>query len=358
MAVFRRRQHLAPLTGDRLGPAEITPASLAALLASPIYAELGKTFANWPPQSLMSDESRAILYCLIRMGRPQAVAEIGTQYAGTAEVLARALWENGGGELHTTDPFGKERCPKIIARWPRDLRRVTHFYPLTSMDFLLDLQKRRITLDLVLVDGNHDYEFALFDLQMSAQLLRPGGVVVMDNAEQTGPFEASRAFLERNPAWRELGNAIAAYDPNAPFDTTRSSVPYTTFILLQSPRHISIGPTVHSSGQPWTTLKSVSGFTLDLLPQTTAGTLHYHAIFRLFADANRDVREFKVTGSLPIKASGDQTIVTHRFAAPLGAAAPPADALFTFETNLLWRAERGSPPLALASAPKPLDGAV
>jgi hypothetical protein len=29
-------------------------------------------------------------------------------------VLARALWENGEGVVHTTDPFGAERCPAAI----------------------------------------------------------------------------------------------------------------------------------------------------------------------------------------------------------------------------------------------------
>ena len=88
-------------------------------------------------------------------------------------------------------------------------------------------------------NGNHDFEYALFDLQMAAKLLRPGGVIVMDNAEQTGPYQASRTFLARHAAWRELGNAVASYDALNPFDATRASVPGTTFILLQAPDHVA-----------------------------------------------------------------------------------------------------------------------
>jgi hypothetical protein len=40
------------------------------------------------------------------MLRPKVVAEVGTLFAGTTETLARALWENGEGVVHTTDPFG------------------------------------------------------------------------------------------------------------------------------------------------------------------------------------------------------------------------------------------------------------
>jgi len=79
-------------------------------------------FANYPRQSLMSDHSRTVLFSLVQMHRPQVVVEIGTLYAGTTEVLARALWENGDGIIYTTDPFGAERCPDIIATWPVELR--------------------------------------------------------------------------------------------------------------------------------------------------------------------------------------------------------------------------------------------
>jgi hypothetical protein len=107
---------------------------------------------------------------------------------------------NGAGIIHTTDPFGAERCPEIIATWPAELREVTRFYPLSSMDFFLELERQKVALDMVLVEGNHDYEFASFDLLMAARSLRPGGIVVMDNAEQSGPFHAARTFLGANPS--------------------------------------------------------------------------------------------------------------------------------------------------------------
>ena len=51
----------------------------------------------------MSGHSRAVLFSLIRMHRPQVVAEIGTLHAGATEIMARALWENGTGIVYTTD---------------------------------------------------------------------------------------------------------------------------------------------------------------------------------------------------------------------------------------------------------------
>src|SRR3954469_6896856 len=96
---------------------------IAAVMASPEYAEIRAYFSLYPGRSLMSDHSRAVLYSLVRMMRPQLVAEIGTLYAGTTEVFARALWENGAGIVHTADPYGGERCPAIISQWPTELQR-------------------------------------------------------------------------------------------------------------------------------------------------------------------------------------------------------------------------------------------
>ena len=225
------------------------PSDIANLVSSQAYGDALRYFSTYPPRSILSDHSRAVIYTLIRTMRPEIVAEVGTMYAGTAEVMARALWENGTGIVHTTDPLGGDRCPQIIASWPQELQRLTRFYALNSMDFFHHLDRQRVTLDLVLVDGNHDFEFALFDLQMSARLLRPGGIVIMDNAEQTGPFKASQLFLTNNREWRELGSAVASHTPSAPFDSARASIPWTSFVILQAPNHIPVGEDFRSWGQ-------------------------------------------------------------------------------------------------------------
>ncbi len=332
---------------------EIALQPIADTLASPAYAKVLAYFTGYPSRSLMSDHSRAVLFSLIRMHRPKVVAEIGTLYAGTTEVMARALWENGQGIIHTADPFGAGRCPEIIAAWPGELQDVTRFYTLSSMDFLMELERRKVALDMVLVDGNHDYEFALFDLLMSARLLQPGGIVVMDNAEQSGPFHAARAFLDANPAWTELGDAIAAHDWATPFKQPRTSVPETSFLLLQAPPHLSIGLGPHAWGQVWTKITTLAGFSLELPVQATAGILHYQAILRAFAEGDRDVRELKSTGSIRLQQSGPAITVPHRLKEPLRSDMPEPDHL-TFEIELSWQADPGAPPLALARVPAPI----
>jgi predicted O-methyltransferase YrrM len=341
---------------SKCSPPAAVPASLADLVVTPFYTDAVSYFAEYPARSLMSHYSRSVLYCLIRMLRPQAVAEVGTLFAGTTEVMARALWENGAGMIYTADPYGADRCPDIIASWPQELRCITHFRPLSSMDFFLELDRQRVALDLVLVDGNHDFEFALFDLQMAARLLRPGGVVVMDNAEQTGPFQAARSFIANQPGWRELGSSIAHYDPRRPFDRERTSLPGTTFVVLQAPPHLSIGTGPHSWGQKAAAAPFAGGLSLELLPQVTAGTLHYQALLRGFADGNRYVAELRTEGAVRLALDGPAKTLAHRFSEPLALVVPAqhGDASFTFEVDLAWQPDAGSPPLALAAIPSPL----
>lgn len=81
---------LAPITGDAAGSAMITRNGATYSKAILDY------FTLYPVRSFLSDESRAVLFSLIRTLRPKVVAEVGTLFAGTTEVMARALWENGG----------------------------------------------------------------------------------------------------------------------------------------------------------------------------------------------------------------------------------------------------------------------
>ena len=175
----------------------------------------------------------------------------------------------------------------------------------------------------------------------------------MDNAEQSGPFHAARTFLDANPAWVELGNAIVEYDPSAPFKQPRASVPGTTFVLLQAPTYLSIGPFPRSWGQAWATAPTLAGFSLDLPAQTTAGILCYQAILRVFSKGNRDVHELKNDGTMRLQQDGTAAVLERRFKVPLHSDMPEPDT-FTFEIELSWQADADASPLALAKIPSPL----
>lgn len=352
MLIFRKTDRRAVRDASavtRLPP----PATIDSLQSSAFYAEALKYFRDYPPRSLMSNDSRAVLFSLIRILRPTYITEIGTLHAGTTEVMARACWENNWGIIYTADPFGGERCPQIIAGWPEEIAKYANFHALSSMDFFTYLDHRRISLDMTLVDGNHDFEFALFDLQVAARKTRPSGIIVMDNAEQSGPFNAARIFLAANPLWRELGTAVAEHDPANPFNMSRASLPNTSFIILQAPAYLSIGETPQSWGQADTDASRLAGLAFALAGQPAAGTLHYHVIFRAFHDDEGAPIEAKTIGRLRID-SAAATSLPHRFEKPLQL--PEGARKYTVEVDMSWQADAGSLPLGLLKIPEALIG--
>jgi methyltransferase family protein len=289
------------------------------------------------------------------MMKPETVVEIGTFFAGTAEVMARALWENRRGVLHTTDPFGASRCPKIIAEWPRPLQNVAIYHTLNSMDFLSALMRGKHEPDLILIDGNHDYEFALFDLQLAGdRLIKPGGIIIMDNAEQSGPFQATRNFLNSRPGWRELGNSIGQYNQSAPFRLPPASIADTSFLILQAPTTVHIGETPRSWGQILNKSNSVGGFVIDGQGHD-AGIFHYRVIQRGFGNALSVIDEIVRVGCVDLQPA------TERFrlkidledAATCYLANQYKDTHYTTEIELAWVSGGAAPSIELTSPPQP-----
>src|SRR5262245_54877206 len=192
---------------------DISGPGLSAWRQSEAFQRVFAAYRNYPAASLQSDEARALLHHLIVMRRPEFALEIGTYMAGTAEVLARALWETGMGHLDTIDPFGAERCPPLIAALPEELQKHITFQPVTSASHFDRAIGRGVGYDFVLIDGSHELEFVMFDLMCTARLMRPRGLVVLDNIEQPGPRFATRLFLEGNPEWRDVSGVIKSRNP-------------------------------------------------------------------------------------------------------------------------------------------------
>jgi predicted O-methyltransferase YrrM len=342
---------------DFAGDPTIDKQWIEKLLASENFAAIEQQFRDYPPDSFVSSTERAFLFCLIRAMKPQAVAEIGTAYCGTAELIARALWENGAGLLCTTDPFRGGHAPPIIGTWPEPLREVTRFYPLSSMDFFIVLSEAKTSLDIAFIDGNHDFEFAYFDVLMAARLLRPGGVMVIDNSNQIGPYYAAAQFLRDNPDWVELGDAVAGLGVSGPFSTPRSSLPKSDCLILKAPDAYSIGHVPRTTGQ----IKSaprVAGFSLRIRTREFRGAIHYRATLRAFRNQNLEIEEYTRTGKFTLDSATTGPAPEHRFDRPLVSLMHErqGDCLHTLEIELAWDGPQTQRVLPLSAPPTPIPG--
>jgi predicted O-methyltransferase YrrM len=261
---------------------EISEAGLAEWSKSKTFGRIVSFYHEYPLQSLISNESRALLHHLVMMRRPKRILEIGTFVLGTTEVFARASWEAGVGHIDTIDPFGGERCPPILAAFPPELRdRVTFTAVNSGSHFDKEIAHNR-PYDFVFIDGNHEFEYALFDLLCTARLISPRGLVVLDNVDQPGPRLATKTFLQHFPDWNDVAKVVGKIDPAAPFAPPTPSLQYTNFFLLEAPSYYAVGPEPRSFGSVPVDRAEVDGIELELAEAPTAGQLHMHVYARTF----------------------------------------------------------------------------
>lgn len=284
---------------------------IAMIQSTPEFSECDTYFAGSSAsrRALVSAASQALLYCLLRNMRPNDVVEIGTYKASTTEALCRAMHANGYGLVHTVDPFGGSTVPRILARWPDELRTRVRFYPTDSMSFFADAFSRAMRPGVIFVDGNHDYEFASFDIACAARLVQRSGFIVIDNISQAGPYFAAFDFLARNPTWRELGFSMERFRPQYSFDTERATIPGTDFCILSAPRYYVVGSRPEPIGeQSWHEDHDISGLRLKI-GHASAGTLYVQCVLRTFGSPPKEVT---VEAGLELDgAVGEVTIPLH-----------------------------------------------
>lgn len=302
---------------------------VAAIIAAPQFNETSRWFAQ-PAlgRSLTSVSAQALLFALTRNLAPAVAFEIGTYRAGASEAICRGMQANGRGTLYTTDPFGRSTVPPILFKWPRALRQHVKFFPKDSMTFFMLMQVLDIRSSLTFIDGRHDYHFALFDLHAAARTIAPGGLVVLDNISQPGPFLALRNFLQSQPGWIECGKSIGAYADSDPFDTGRVCIPDTDFAVLRAPAGLFVGRQAETFGETPVARPQVDGLTLSIAEVPSGGKLLVQCVLRGFG---REVVEVHGTALADVERIGDLTV---RFSRPI--AVDGAFDRMTAETWLVW----------------------
>jgi predicted O-methyltransferase YrrM len=333
---------LAPIPHPTLDIAAATD-PIAAILAAPEFKDTVRWFADNPAaqRSLVSPDTQALLFAMVRNLKPAHVFEIGTYRCGSSEAICRALYENGVGTLHTVDPFGRGIVPGILLKWPEPMRRHVHYHALDSMAFYMLMTSIRASADVIFIDGNHEYEFALFDLQAAARHLAPGGFLLLDNVSQPGPFFAAVDFMRANRGWQECGDSLSRYRTSHPFDRNRTTIHNTDLLVLRAPRHIVVAERPQTTGQRLFRDRRVSGMTLAITSRATSGTLTAQCVLRGFG---RTLVE--VVGETSLTLADTEQDVTIRFSPPI-----VLDGEFAHATVEPWLAWDGEAALLLAEPP-------
>lgn len=134
----------------------------------------------------VSRETATLLYLLARSSRASSIVEFGTSFGISTLHLAAALRDNGGGRLIGTE----FECSKVLeARANLAAAGLDDLVDLRAGDALETLaHDLPETIDLVLLDGAKGLYPRV--LSMLERRLRPGSLLVADNADQSAQYLA------------------------------------------------------------------------------------------------------------------------------------------------------------------------
>ena len=170
-------------------------------------------FSDWRPGLPYPDDSDLLAWywSVAQQLRPNPVCvEIGVAYGRSLLFLASRLLARGDTEhvLYGVDPFGippalpesggpwltyPEALGKMVAEGLPD--ELAHIRLIGVLSLLAARIWTPASLDLVMIDGNHTYEWVLADIDAYLPLIRPGGVLA-GHDYGTPQFGVTRAVDE------------------------------------------------------------------------------------------------------------------------------------------------------------------
>ncbi|MFZ2005607.1 MAG: hypothetical protein WAV02_11010 [Stellaceae bacterium] len=127
-----------------------------------------------------------------------------------------------------------------------------------------DFQKLRP--EIVVIDGNHNFEFAGFDIEAAARRVSRGEFIFINNAPEPWPYFAAMDFLRARPERRDGGMIPpkASDDDIRAIDRSRTGIDRGDLIVLRARLEHDVTGRPESRGEiPWTN-RPVGGVRLSL----------------------------------------------------------------------------------------------
>ena len=145
---------------------------------------------------------------LVRKLKPTSTIEVGMAWGLSSLHIVEAILENGGaGQPHVImDPFQEKEFHNGAIRVLREAGADPFFehYSEPSEIFLPKLVEQGRRFDFAFIDGNHRFDNAFVDLVFINKLLKPGGVMAVDDTELDAVHLACR-FAETNWGYTYVG---------------------------------------------------------------------------------------------------------------------------------------------------------
>lgn len=151
------------------------------------------------------------------------ICEIGTWKGKSAYVFANALIEKHG-LLYCIDPFNgdgdaasqssyREAIKKMKKPLYQNFEETMKKYMLWDIITTFQMTSREArplfpekNIDILFIDGNHNYESVKTDYILWSPLIIPGGTIVFHDvaaAHTNGPLRVMEEYIFNNPAWKD-----------------------------------------------------------------------------------------------------------------------------------------------------------
>jgi predicted O-methyltransferase YrrM len=177
----------------------------------------------------LTEDEAITLYELARQLPPNSpvAVEIGSWQGKSSLVLSKGLKGKTKPVLYCIDPFNGDAGASDRVIYSRALSTMNK----TLKEAFLDNMRRHGVLDVVrplegysfefvkdfkdpidllFIDGNHEFDAVLQDYEQWSPLLRPGGiiafhdVVMEDNPDPEGPVKVAKQHILDNPLWADV----------------------------------------------------------------------------------------------------------------------------------------------------------
>jgi predicted O-methyltransferase YrrM len=143
--------------------------------------------------------------------RARTVVEIGLAYGSSALAIGEALAATRGARHVVIDPFQESAFSGV--GWDllcsAGLDAVAELVEAPSSAVLPRLLNEGFVADAAFVDGSHRYHEVFVDLYFLRKLVRPGGLIILDD-NWAPSIRTAAHYYERNLGWERVAGAFDA----------------------------------------------------------------------------------------------------------------------------------------------------
>ena len=174
------------------------PADGAGLSGPKSFSNLGNAY-NSISQMLWPE--RVLVYSSVFGLRPKRCLEIGTFQGGSTLLIVAALDDIGDGKLICVDPY-----PKVTPEnWAKVSHRATMIQAMSPEALAMAEIAAGGKFDWALIDGEHDYNSLVRDLEGTLTVLDDRAYILFHDANYVGVDTGLRDMFAEHPELTDLG---------------------------------------------------------------------------------------------------------------------------------------------------------